>query len=169
MDISKISKGKNYPNSFNVVIEIQANVPPVKYEIEKESGAVFVDRFVATPMFYPAHYGFIPNTTAGDGDPIDVLVLCDMPLVPGCVIESRPIGMLTMEDDGGVDYKVIAVPSSSVTKQYDNIKSINDLPELKLSQIQHFFERYKDLEKGKWTKVQGFEEDATSFLNEYGK
>jgi inorganic pyrophosphatase len=155
MDISKISKGKNFPENINVVIEIPANTPGIKYEFDKESGAIFVDRFLQTPMHYPANYGFVPNTLSGDGDPADVLVISRYTLTPACVIEARPIGVLITEDEKGMDEKIIAVPSTSVSKEYENINDIADLPQLIVAQITHFFEHYKDLEKGKFVKVTG--------------
>jgi len=156
MDISKISAGKNPPANVNVIIEVPMGALPVKYEMDKDSGALFVDRFLATPMFYPCNYGFIPQTLSGDGDPADVLVVGQFPLVAGSVIAARPVGVLLMEDEGGQDEKIIAVPVSKLTKLYDNVKSLDDLPENLIAQIKHFFEHYKDLEAGKWVKVVGF-------------
>lgn len=156
MDISKISKGNDFPNTINVIIEIPANSPGVKYEFDKKSGAIFVDRFLQTPMHYPANYGFVPNTLSGDGDPVDVLVISRYNLPVGVVIEAKPIGVLITTDEKGQDEKVIAVPSNSVTKECENINDIADLPKLILDQIQHFFEHYKDLEKGKFVKVDSF-------------
>ena len=155
MDISKISAGSNPPEDINVVIEVPMSVP-VKYELDKDSGAVFVDRFIATPMYYPCNYGFVPGTLSDDGDPADVLVVGDYPLAPGCVIRSRPVGVLIMEDEAGQDEKILAVPHSKMTPLYDHIKDINDLPEHLLNQVRHFFEHYKDLEKGKWVKLKDF-------------
>ena len=156
MDISKISSGKNFPENVNVVIEILANTPGVKYEFCKDSGAIFVDRFLQTPMHYPANYGFVPNTLSGDGDPADVLVISRYNLIAGSVIEAKPIGVLITKDEKGFDEKIIAVPSNSVSAEYSNVNDISDLPKLILDQIQHFFEHYKDLEKGKFVKVEGF-------------
>jgi len=156
MDISKISSGKNFPENVNVVIEIPANSPGVKYEFCKDSGAIFVDRFLQTPMHYPANYGFVPNTLSGDGDPTDVLVIARYNLIAGSVIEAKPIGVLITKDEKGFDEKIIAVPSNSVSAEYSNVNDISDLPKLILDQIQHFFEHYKDLEKGKFVKVEGF-------------
>lgn len=153
MDISKISAGKNIPDDINVIIEVPTGVP-VKYELDKESGALLVDRFIATPMTYPANYGFVPHTLSEDGDPIDVLVVTPMALYPGAIIRCRPIGALVMEDDSGQDEKIIAVPHSKMTPLYDGIDEISDLPRHLLDQIKHFFEHYKDLEKGKWVRVQ---------------
>ena len=154
MDISKISSGKNFPENINVVIEIPANSPGIKYEFDKESGAIFVDRFLQTPMHYPANYGFVPNTLSGDGDPADVLVISRYNLIPGSVIEAKPIGVLVTKDEKGYDEKILAVPSNSVSKEYENVNDLTDLPKLILDQIQHFFEHYKDLEKGKFVKVE---------------
>lgn len=167
MDISKISAGKNVPEEINVVIEIAAGANPVKYEFDKDSGALLVDRFLTTAMFYPANYGFIPNTLSDDGDPADVLVVTSTPIIPGCVIAARPIGVLMMEDESGLDEKIIAVPTDKIHPFSQEIKSIDDLPKALLEQISHFFERYKDLEKGKWAKVQGFEnaERAKEIIN----
>jgi inorganic pyrophosphatase len=164
MDLSKIPFGKNFPSEVNVVVEIPQNSIGLKYEIDKDSGAVFVDRFLTAPMFYPANYGFVPNTLGGDGDPIDVLVVSPFAIQAGAVIPSKVIGVLIMEDEGGMDEKIIAVPASSISKEYENVKEIEDLPELLIKQIKHFFERYKDLEKNKWVKVQGFK-DANEAKN----
>lgn len=156
MDISKIAVG-NAPDSVNVIIEVSAGSDPVKYEIDKESGAVFVDRFIHTPMHYPANYGFIPHTLSDDGDPVDVLVLAPYPVIPGAVIPCRPVGVLLMEDEGGMDEKVLAVPTDKMHLMYKDVQSYEDLPQIVLDEIGHFFEHYKDLEKGKWVKVQGWE------------
>lgn len=153
MDLKKIPAGKNPPHDINVVIEIPQGGQPVKYEIDKDSGALFVDRFLSTSMIYPANYGFIPNTLSDDGDPCDVLVLTHLPVAPGCVIRSRPIGALIMEDEAGMDEKILAVPVDKLNPFYSGIKSYKDLPEITRQQISHFFEHYKDLEKGKWVKV----------------
>ena len=156
MDFAKVPAGKDLPEDIYVAIEIPANADPIKYEIDKDSNAVFVDRFMATPMFYPANYGYIPNTLSEDGDPLDVLVVTPYPVVPGSVIRCRPVGILNMTDEAGKDAKLVAVPHTKLTKIYDNVKDINDLPELLLAQIKHFFEHYKDLEKGKWTRIEGW-------------
>ncbi len=159
MDLSKIPAGKNPPSDINVVIEISgagAGGAPVKYEIDKDSGAVFVDRIVNTAMFYPCNYGFVPNTLHADGDPTDVLVRCDFALAPGSVIRCRLIGVLKMEDDGGMDDKLIAVPVEKVDPFSAKIQELTDLPERELERIKHFFEHYKDLEAGKWVKVSGW-------------
>ena len=157
MDITKISSGKDLPNQVNVIIEVPMNANPVKYEMDKDSGAIFVDRFIATPMYYPCNYGFIPGTLSDDGDPADVLVISDFPIVPGAVIAVKPVGVLIMEDEKGMDEKILAVPAKKLNSQYENIEDYKELPELLLNRITHFFERYKDLEKGKWVKVKGFE------------
>lgn len=153
MDVSKIAVGKSAPWDINVVIEVAQGSTPVKYELDKDSGAVFVDRFLGTAMHYPCNYGFIPNTLGGDGDPLDVLVVSPLAVVPASVIRVRPVGVLMMEDEGGMDEKILAVPVSKLTPLYDNIKNYKDLPELLIKQIGHFFEHYKDLEPGKWVKV----------------
>lgn len=159
MNVDKISPGKNPPKDINVVIEISGGSSggaPVKYEIDKDSGAVFVDRIVNTSMFYPCNYGFVPNTLHADGDPTDVLVITDVSLQPGCVIRCRLVGVLKMEDDGGMDDKLIAVPVEKVDPFQSNIQDIADLPQKLTGRIQHFFEHYKDLEEGKWVKVLGW-------------
>ncbi|MGP4845738.1 inorganic diphosphatase [Marinobacter sp. 1Y8] len=163
MNFDMIPPGKNPPEDINVLIEIPANASsPIKYEVDKDMGAVVVDRFMATPMFYPANYGFIPNTLADDGDPLDVLVVTPYPVMPGCVIRCRPVGVLNMEDEAGGDAKLVAVPHDKVTPQYKDIQDVEDLPELLRNQIQHFFENYKDLEAGKWVKVQGWDNAAAA-------
>ena len=153
MDITKIPAGKKPPEEVNVLIEVPLRADPVKYEFEKESGAIFVDRYLYTSMFYPANYGFIPNTLYDDGDPVDVLLVGEMPLVPGCVVPSRPIGVLELEDDSGHDEKLLAVPVPKVSMLYDKVHNFSDLPSIELQRIQHFFEHYKDLEPNKWTRV----------------
>jgi inorganic pyrophosphatase len=160
MDITKIPAGKNPPSNVNVIIEVPMGSLPVKYEFDKDSGAVFVDRFLQTPMFYPCNYGFIPQTLSGDGDPADVLVVAQYPLIPGSVIAVRPVGVLLMEDDGGQDEKILAVPVSKLTPLYDHVKNYTDLPESLVAQVKHFFEHYKDLEKGKWVKITGWADAA---------
>lgn len=157
MSLDQVSPGKKLPESFNVIIEISMNADPVKYEVDKESGAIFVDRFMGTAMHYPTNYGYVPQTIAGDGDPVDVLVMTPFPLPPGVVVPCRAIGILLMEDEGGMDGKVLAVPTEKILPMYAKIQSLDDLHELQLQQIAHFFERYKDLEKGKWVKVKGWE------------
>lgn len=157
MNIDKIPLGKNAPKEVNVIIEVPMISDPIKYEIDKDSGALFVDRFLQTPMHYPCNYGFIPHTLSDDGDPADVLVVGKLPIFPGAVIATRPIGVLIMEDESGQDEKILAVPTSKLDPFYDNVKDYNDLPEVLINQIKHFFEHYKDLEKGKWVKVVGWE------------
>ncbi|GFS21655.1 MAG: inorganic pyrophosphatase [Oceanospirillales bacterium LUC14_002_19_P2] len=157
MSFEQIPAGKDIPNDFNVIIEIPANSDPVKYEIDKDSDAVFVDRFMATPMFYPANYGYIPQTLADDGDPIDVLVVTPYPVIHGSVIRCRAVGVLNMTDEKGEDVKLLAVPHDKLTNLYKDVKDYRDLPELLVRQIQHFFENYKDLEEGKWVKVESWE------------
>ncbi|EHH67870.1 inorganic diphosphatase [Gluconobacter morbifer] len=159
MDVSKISPGKDVPNDINVVIEIPQG-SQVKYEVDKDSGAIVVDRFLFTPMAYPAAYGFIPGTLAADGDPADALVLTPAPVVPGAVIRARPIGMLKMEDESGQDEKIICVPHDKVHPQFSKVQSVEDLPEITVKAITHFFERYKDLEPNKWVKVTGWADKA---------
>ncbi|MDR2032346.1 MAG: inorganic diphosphatase [Azoarcus sp.] len=154
LDIVKV--GKDVPDDVNVIIEIPAQADPIKFEVDKESGAIFVDRFMGTSMRYPLNYGYVPHTISGDGDPVDVLVVTPFPLFPGAVIRARPVGVLKMEDDGGVDAKVIAVPVSKLTPLYDKVKSVDDLPELLIKQTVHFFEHYKDLEPGKWVRILGW-------------
>jgi len=157
MNFDNIPAGKDLPNDIYVAIEIPANSSPVKYEIDKDMGAVLVDRFMATPMFYPANYGFIPNTLADDGDPLDVLVITPYPVIPGSIVRCRPVGMLNMEDEAGGDEKLIAVPHEKLSKNYQDVQDIDDVPEILKDQIKHFFENYKDLESGKWVKVKGWE------------
>ncbi|MFT4717903.1 MAG: inorganic pyrophosphatase [Rickettsiales bacterium] len=157
MNISKISFGNKAPEIVNVVIEVPMNSNPVKYELDKDSGALFVDRFLATPMYYPCNYGFIPNTLSDDGDPIDVLVVSELPLMPTSVIKVKPIGVLIMEDEKGMDEKILAVPSVKTNSEYENISDYTELNKSLLDKVSHFFERYKDLEKNKWVKVKGFE------------
>jgi inorganic pyrophosphatase len=156
MDISKIAIGKNPPKEVNVIIEVPLGSDPIKYEIDKESGAVFVDRFLQTAMFYPCNYGFIPQTLSDDGDPADVLVVGRHPIHPGAVVAARPVGVLIMEDESGMDEKILAVPTTKMDPFYSNIESYKDLPEILINQISHFFEHYKDLEKNKWVKVVGW-------------
>ncbi|PTV51789.1 inorganic diphosphatase [Pseudomonas putida] len=153
MSYADIPAGNAIPDDFFTVIEIPANHSPIKYEVDKPSGQIFVDRFLSTPMFYPANYGFIPNTLSDDGDPLDVLVICPYPVSPGIVIRSRPVGVMYMTDEAGADAKVIAVPHDKLSSTYSDIKECEDLPALLLAQIQHFFENYKVLEPGKWVKM----------------
>ncbi|HEV2505011.1 MAG TPA: inorganic diphosphatase [Mesorhizobium sp.] len=160
MRIEAISIGKNPPEDVNVIIEVAVGGEPIKYEMDKEAGTLFVDRFLYTPMRYPGNYGFVPHTLSGDGDPIDVLVCNTRELVPGCVINVRPIGVLIMEDNAGQDEKVIAVPSPHITQRYEKVFDYTDMPEITLKQIEHFFEHYKDLEPGKWVKIGGWHDAA---------
>lgn len=153
MDISKVPVGRNPPTDLNAVIEIPVGGVPVKYELDKASGAMFVDRFLHTAMFYPGNYGFIPHTLSDDGDPCDILVIGNAPVVPGAVIRCRPVGALVMEDEAGGDEKIIAVPVDDLNPFYSNIRNYTDLPSIATEQIAHFFEHYKDLEKGKWVKL----------------
>jgi len=155
MDVTKLSTGKNPPHDINVVIEIPQG-SSVKYEVDKDSGAVVVDRFLFTPMAYPAAYGFIPNTLADDGDPSDALVLVPAPVVPGAVIRARPVGVLFMEDESGQDEKLVCVPHDKISLGFTDVKELEDLPKILRDQIEHFFTRYKDLEPGKWVKVKGW-------------
>jgi inorganic pyrophosphatase len=157
MSYNNIPPGKDAPHDIYVVIEIPANHDPIKYEIDKDSDALFVDRFMGTAMFYPANYGYIPNTLSEDGDALDVLVVTPYPVAPGSVIRCRPVGKLNMEDESGIDAKLIAVPHEKLTPIYKNVKEYTDLPELLINQIRHFFETYKALEPGKWVKVTGWE------------
>jgi len=156
MSFDLVSAGKDVPNDINVIIEIPAQADPVKFEVDKDSGEVFVDRFMSTSMRYPLDYGYVPHTLAGDGDPVDVLVVTPFPLLPGVVVRCRPVGVLKMEDESGMDAKVIAVPVSKLTPLYDKVEGVEDLPELLMQQTMHFFEHYKDLEAGKWVKVIGW-------------
>ena len=156
MSYNTIPAGNDLPNDINVVIEIPANHDPIKYEVDKDADALYVDRFVATPMFYPANYGYIPQTLSEDGDALDVLVVTPYPVVPGAVIRSRAVGVLQMTDESGIDAKLIAVPHSKLTTLYDHVQEIADLPALLIQQIEHYFTNYKALEKGKWVKVSGW-------------
>ncbi len=162
MDISKIPPGKHAPEEVNVVIEVPQHADPIKYELDKDSGAVFVDRFMHTAMHYPCNYGFIPNTLSDDGDPVDVLVVSEFALVPGSVITCRPVAVLQMEDEAGMDAKVLAVPITKLTPVYQDVKGPDDLPKFLLDQIEHFFEHYKDLESNKWVKVTGWADAAAA-------
>lgn len=153
MRVDAIPIGDNPPDDINVLIEVPVGGEPIKYELNKDSGTLFVDRFLYTPMRYPGNYGFVPHTLSEDGDPIDVLVCNTRLIVPGAVINCRPIGVLVMEDDAGQDEKVMAVPSQQVSRRYENVTNFFDLPAITVDQIQHFFEHYKDLEKDKWVKI----------------
>ena len=156
MNLNALSAGKNAPYDVNVVIEVPVGGEPIKYEMDKDSGALFVDPFLYTPMRYPGNYGFIPQTLSGDGDPCDVVILNTRAIVPGAVMSCRIIGVLKMEDEAGQDEKLLAVPSSKLTRRYDNVQNYTDIPEITLEQVQHFFEHYKDLESGKWVKYRGW-------------
>jgi len=156
MGLSRVSAGKNLPDEINVIIEIPAHSEPIKYEVDKETGAMFVDRFMATSMRYPCDYGYIPHTLSEDGDPVDVLVLSPMPLSRGSALRCRPVGLLNMTDESGIDTKILAVPVNKLTNLYKNIKGPDDVETFLLSQISHFFTHYKDLEEGKWVKLNGW-------------
>jgi inorganic pyrophosphatase len=160
MDISKIPIGENPPHDVNVIIEIPQGGAPVKYEMDKASGALYVDRFLHTSMIYPANYGFIPHTLSEDGDPTDCMVVVPTPVVPGVVMRSRPVGALLMEDESGIDEKILAVPVDKLHPFYTSVSSFRDLPQILIDQIEHFFAHYKDLEKGKWVKVKRWAEPA---------
>ncbi|OGV71465.1 MAG: inorganic pyrophosphatase [Methylophilales bacterium RIFCSPHIGHO2_02_FULL_57_10] len=156
MSLMRVPVGKDIPNDFNVIIEIPMRGEPIKYEVDKESGALFVDRFMTTTMYYPCNYGYIPHTLSEDGDPVDVLVVTPIPVQPGVVIRCRPIGMLRMEDEAGIDAKVLAMPHPKVCGLYNEIESYLDIPDWRLAPISHFFEHYKDLDAGKWVRVDGW-------------
>ena len=160
MILDRVDVGKDVPNDLNVIIEIPANSDPVKYEIDKDTGALFVDRFMNVAMSYPANYGYIPHTLCEDGDPLDVLVVTPFPVVSGSVIRSRPVGVLRMSDEAGGDSKLIAVPIKKQCADYANIEDVSDLPEMLRKRIEHFFERYKDLDAGKWVKIDGWGDKA---------
>jgi len=157
MSLMQVPAGKDVPNDVNVIIEISANSGPIKYEVDKASGAMMVDRFMSTAMHYPCDYGYIPGTLSEDGDPVDVLVVTPFPLFPQSVVRCRPVGMLRMTDESGVDAKILAVPVDKLTPLYKHVHSPDDLPAILLKQISHFFEHYKDLEENKWVKVEGFD------------
>jgi inorganic pyrophosphatase len=156
MSLMEIATGKDVPHEINVIIEIPMHGEPVKYEVDKASGALFVDRFLTTAMFYPANYGYIPNTLSEDGDPVDVLVVTPVPLINGAVIPCRVVGMLQMTDESGVDAKLLAVPTTKLSKMYESVTTYLDLPQHLLLSLEHFFKHYKDLEEGKWVKVDGW-------------
>jgi inorganic pyrophosphatase len=157
MDYSKLPPGKNPPHEINVLIEVPLRSDPIKYEFDKETGCIFVDRYLYTTMFYPCNYGFVPQTLADDGDPIDVMVAGRMPVIPGAILRARPIGVLLMEDEAGGDEKILAVPTDKISQINRNVKTYKDLPEIDLARIAHFFEHYKDLEPNKWVKIQGWD------------
>lgn len=157
MILDRVPPGNDIPNDINVVIEIPSDSDPVKYEVDKATGAMFVNRFMGTAMHYPCNYGYIPGSLSEDGDPIDVLAVTPIPLISGSVIHCRPIGMLNMEDESGIDTKILAVPADKLTGMYRNVSTWQDMPQPLLDSISHFFEHYKDLEKGKWTKIKGWD------------
>ena len=156
MSLNNVPAGKDMPEVVNVIIEIPAHADPVKYEVDKDTGAMFVDRFMATCMHYPVNYGYVNNTLSLDGDPVDVLVMTPFPIISGSVIKCRPVGVLNMTDESGTDAKVLAVPVDKLSTIYRDVKDINDVPELTKQQIEHFFSHYKDLEPGKWVKIDGW-------------
>jgi inorganic pyrophosphatase len=163
MDLKKIGPGKNAPEEVNAIIEIPMNTPsPVKYEYDEENGLLVADRFLATPMLYPFNYGEIPGTLSEDGDPLDVVVVSDVPVIPGCMLTVKPIGVLVTEDEEGKDEKIIAVPGKKLNSIWSGLNSYTELPELTIARIKHFYEHYKDLEKGKWIKVSGYEDAASA-------
>lgn len=162
MDIKKIPIGKDAPRDVNVIIEIPLRSDPVKYEVDKESGAMYVDRFLHTAMHYPCNYGFIPHTLSDDGDPVDVMVVSNMPVAVGSVLRVRPVGVMFMEDESGGDEKILAVPHSKLHPYHDNVKNYTDLRDVLIRQIEHFFVHYKDLEEGKWAKVSGWGDAAAA-------
>jgi inorganic pyrophosphatase len=157
MSLNNVTPGKKIPEHFNVIIEIAMNADPIKYEVDKESGAIFVDRFLGTAMHYPCNYGYVPQTISDDGDPVDVLVITPFPLIPGVVVSCRAIGIFLMDDEAGGDAKILAVPENKILPLYSNLKKPEDLNPMILNQIKHFFEHYKDLEPGKWVKVKGWD------------
>ncbi len=156
MDLSKVARWDNPPYGINVIIEIPAHSEPVKYEMDKKTGAMFVDRFMSTAMHYPCNYGYVPHTLSSDGDPVDVILVTPYPLIPGSVIKCRPVGLLKMTDESGDDAKVLALPGDKLYKGYRHVESFRDLPQYLLEQIAHFFEHYKDLDEGKWVRVLGW-------------
>ena len=156
MNLDRVTAGSDLPNDFNVIIEIPMNADPIKYEVDKETGAVFVDRFLSTAMHYPCNYGYIPGTLSGDGDPVDVLVLSPVPVITGVVVRCRPVGMLKMEDEAGDDTKLLAVPIDKLSSLYRGIATVREVSQATLDQIKHFFEHYKDLEPDKWVRVSGW-------------
>lgn len=153
MNIHAIPIGENPPEDLNVIVEVPLGGEPIKYEIDKDSGALFVDRFLYTPMRYPGNYGFVPHTLCGDGDPLDVIVMNSRPLFPSAVVRCRPVGVLVMEDESGADEKIMAVPVHKLTHVYDTVHTVDDLPEIQVERVKHFFSHYKDLEPGKWARI----------------
>ena len=156
MNLDRVGSGDNVPNEINVVVEIPAQADPVKYELDKKTGAMFVDRFMNTAMHYPCNYGYVPKTLSKDGDPVDVMVVTPYPLIPGSVIQCRPVGVLKMTDESGDDAKVLAVPTDELSRHYRSVRDFRDLPAILMDQIAHFFEHYKDLDEGKWVRVDGW-------------
>ena len=175
MSLDNVTPGSKVPEQFNVIIEIPMNADPVKYEVDKETGAIFVDRFMSTAMHYPTNYGYVPKTISGDGDPVDVLVITPVPLIPGVVVPCRAIGILKMQDEAGEDGKVLAVPTDKILSIYTQWQKPEDLNPLRLKTIAHFFEHYKDLEQGKWVKILGWEgpdvarQEVLDGMNNYQK
>lgn len=159
MSLGNVKRGDT-PNQFNVIIEIPTNAGTIKYEVDKDTQCLTVDRFMKTSLQYPANYGYVPETLCGDGDPLDVLVITPEPLVAGCVIEARPVGVLRMSDEAGQDSKLLALPTEKACPLLAGIQDISDIPELELARIKHFFERYKDLDEGKWVKLDGYGDKA---------
>ena len=168
MRLDAIPPGNHAPEDVNVIIEVPVGGEPIKYEMDKASGALFVDRYLYTSMRYPGNYGFVPNTLSDDGDPVDVIVASTRAITPGAVMNCRPIGVLKMSDEAGGDEKILAVPTSKLTRRYENVKNFTDLPEITLDQIKHFFEHYKDLESEKWVKIEGWGDaaEAKQLINE---
>ena len=162
MSLDKVPTGKKPPDDINVIIEIPLNGEPIKYEVDKDTGAIFVDRILGTSMYYPCNYGYVPNTLCGDGDPVDVMVLSSLGLLPGSVIRCRPVGILKMTDESGEDAKILAAPIDKITPIHKDIQSIEHVPDILCKRIEHFFKHYKDLEDGKWVEIQGWQgvEDA---------
>ena len=156
MNLDKVTSGRDLPNEINVIIEIPAHADPVKYEVDKETGAMFVDRFMGTAMHYPCNYGYVPHTLSKDGDPADVLVVTPVPLITGSVIACRPVGVLKMTDESGDDAKILAVPTTRLCRSYECVNELKDMPQVLVNQIAHFFEHYKDLDEGKWVRVEGW-------------
>jgi len=162
MNLDRVDPGQNIPENINVIIEIPAHSDPVKYEVDKKTGAMFVDRFLDTAMHYPCNYGYVPHTLSEDGDPVDVLVITPSPLITGTVIRCRPISVLSMIDESGPDAKILAVPLDSLSSRYRHVQVLDDLPQQLLKQISHFFEHYKDMEESKWVKIEGWEDRETA-------
>ena len=156
MNLDRVSSGADLPNEINVIIEIPSHSDPVKYEVDKDTGAMFVDRFMGTAMHYPCNYGYVPHTLSKDGDPADVMVVTPVPLITGSVIACRPVGVLKMTDESGDDAKILAVPTTKLCRSYECVNELNDMPQVLVNQIAHFFEHYKDLDEGKWVRVEGW-------------